>query len=67
MKPGVDYVDNLKNNEPATDFVALSPQADELITGLMERKIIAVKGYVRISKLGRECEVKAYFRRKNVA
>ncbi len=24
MKPGVDYVDNLKDNEPATDFVALS-------------------------------------------
>lgn len=67
MKPGVDYVDNLKENEPGTDFVALSKQADELITGLMEGNIIAVKGSVRTSKLGKEHEVKAYFRRKSVA
>ena len=31
MKPGVDYVDNLKDNEPITDFVALSKNADDLI------------------------------------
>lgn len=67
MKPGFDYVDNLKDNEPGTDFVALSKPADELITGLMEGKIIAVNGSVRTSKLGKEYEVKAYFRRKSVA
>lgn len=64
MTPGIDYVDNLNPNEPCTDFVALSPAADELITGLMEGKIIAVRGYVAKSKLGNEYTVEAYFRRK---
>ncbi|MEB3279407.1 MAG: hypothetical protein VKK42_10865 [Lyngbya sp.] len=64
MEPGIDYVDNLKPNEPCTDFVALSPRADELITGLMEGKIIAISGYIRTSKLGNQSSVKAHFRRK---
>ncbi|MBD0389577.1 MAG: hypothetical protein ICV54_24510 [Nostoc sp. C3-bin3] len=62
MKPGIDYVDSLGENEPATDFVALSQKADQLITGLMEGKIIAIDGYVAKSKLGKEYEVKAHFR-----
>jgi hypothetical protein len=64
MEPGIDYVDNLNSNEPCTDFVALSPEADELMTGLMEGKIIAVRGYVAKSKLYNEYTVKAHFRRK---
>lgn len=64
MKPGIDYVDNLRDNEPATDFVALSEKADQLITGLMQGKIIAINGYVAKSKLGKEYEVKAHFRRQ---
>jgi len=64
MKPGIDYVDNLKDNEPATDFVALSLRADELITGLMEGKIIAINGHVRKDKQGNPYQVKAYFRRR---
>ncbi|MBH8566787.1 hypothetical protein I8748_32350 [Nostoc sp. CENA67] len=67
MKPGIDYVDDLGDTEPATDFVALSKRADELITGLMEGKIIAVSGYLAKSKTGREYEVKAYYKRKSVA
>lgn len=67
MEPGIDYVDNLGDNEPATDFVALSQNADQLITGLMEGKIIAISGYVRTSKLGKEYEVKAHFRPKTAA
>lgn len=62
MEPGRDYVDNLNDNEPATDFVALSERADELLTGLMEGKIVAVSGHVRKSKLGNEFDVKPHFR-----
>jgi hypothetical protein len=65
MRPGIDYVDNLKDNEPATDFVALTEKADQLITGLMEGKIIAVSGYARKRKDGSEYEVKAYYKRKS--
>lgn len=64
MKPGKDYVDNLKSNEPNTDFVALSEQADELIRGLMEGKIIVISEHSRVSKLGNSYTVKAHFRRK---
>ena len=67
MKPGIDYVDNLKDNEPSTDFVALSERADQLITGLMDGKIIAIGGHVRKSKSGKEYEVKAYFRQKKAS
>ena len=65
MKPGEDYVDNLKSNEPNTDFVALSEKADELIRGLMEGKIIVVKEHTRVSKSGNTHTVKAYFRRND--
>ena len=60
MRPGIDYVDNLKDNEPSTDFVALSKEADELIIGLMEGKIIAINGHVRKSRNGTEYQVKAH-------
>lgn len=62
MEPGVDYVDNLRDNEPATDFVALSKEADDLLTGIMEGKIVAVKAHSRKSKLGNGFEVEAHFR-----
>lgn len=65
MRPGIDYVDNLRDNEPSTDFVALTKEADELITGLMEGKIIAISGYVRTSKNGFEYQVQAHFRKKS--
>lgn len=61
MKAGEDYVDNLKDNEQSTDFVCLSAQADELLRGLMEGKIIAVKAHSRVSKLGNSFSVKPYF------
>lgn len=64
MKPGIDYVDNLKDNEPITDFVALSQRADDLILGLLNGKIIAVKKHSRVSKLGKEFMVEAHFRKK---
>ena len=62
MEPGVDYEDNLRDNEPATDFVALSERADDLLTGLMKGKIVAVSAHSRVSKVGNEFEVKAHFR-----
>lgn len=64
MEPGVDYVDNLRDNEPGTDFVTLTKQADELIKGLMEGKIIVIKEHNRVSKLGNTYTVKPHFRRK---
>jgi len=65
MKPGVDYVDNLNDNEPITDFVALSKKADDLIQGLLTGKIVAISEHSRVSKLGKETSVKAHFRKKS--
>lgn len=65
MRPGIDYVDNLRDNEPSTDFVALTKQADDLITGLMEGKIVAISGHIRKSKNGVEYQVQAHFRKKS--
>ncbi|MFB2837605.1 hypothetical protein [Floridanema evergladense] len=64
MKPGVDYVDNLKDNERCTDFVALSTKADDLIRGLLNGEIIAISQHSRVSKSGNTFTVKAHFRRK---
>ncbi|MGA9382990.1 MAG: hypothetical protein WBV73_29870 [Phormidium sp.] len=64
MKPGVDYVDNLKDNERCTDFVALSKKADDLIRGLLNGEIIAISGHTRSSKLGNIVTVKAHFRKR---
>ena len=65
MKPGVDYVDNLNDNEPITDFVALSKKADDLIQGLLTGKIVAISEYSKVSKLGKDFSVKAHFRKKS--
>ncbi len=65
MQPGVDYVDNLKDNEPITDFVALSKKADDLIQGLLTGKIVAIPEHSRVSKLGKDFSVKAHFRKKS--
>jgi hypothetical protein len=62
MRPGVDYVDNLNDNEPGTDFVALSEEADDLLRGIMEGRIVAISAHSRVSKLGNEFKVKAHFR-----
>jgi hypothetical protein len=63
MIPGIDYVDNLSNTERSADFVALSQEADELLTGLMQGKIIAISEHSRVSKLGNEHRVKAHFKK----
>ena len=65
MKPGVDYVDNLRDNERCSDFVALSKQADDLIRGLLEGKIIAISEHSRVSKQGNIFTVKVHFRKKS--
>lgn len=65
MQPGVDYVDNLNDNEPITDFVALSKKADDLIQGLLTGKIVAISEHSRVSKLGKDFSVKAHFRKKS--
>ncbi|MBD2181372.1 hypothetical protein H6S82_31885 [Planktothrix sp. FACHB-1355] len=64
MKPGIDYVDNLRDNERSADFVALSKEADDLIIGLLNGKIIAITQHSRVSKLGNKFTVKAHFRKK---
>lgn len=63
MKPGIDYVDNLADNAPISDFVALSKQADDLLIGLMEGKIVAISAHTRVSKLGNEYVVRGHFRK----
>ncbi|MGL4497884.1 MAG: hypothetical protein ACRCU2_02385 [Planktothrix sp.] len=62
MKPGVDYVDNLSDNEQSTDFVALSAKADDLIQGLLTGKVVAVSAHSRVNKSGNQFMVKAHFR-----
>ena len=62
LEPGLDYVDNLKDNEQCTDFVALSGRADDLIQGLLTGKIVAISQHSRVSKLGNQFTVKAHFR-----
>ncbi|MDH6098291.1 hypothetical protein NWP21_05440 [Anabaenopsis sp. FSS-46] len=62
MKPGVDYVDDLGDTEPITDFVALSQKADDLLQGLLNGQIVAISEHSRISKLGNQFTVKAHFR-----
>lgn len=67
MQPGIDYVDDLRENEPSTDFVILSKEADDLITGLMDGRVIAISGHVRKSKNGSEYQVQAHFRRNKAS
>lgn len=62
MKAGVDYEDNLRENEPSTDFVALSDRADDLLQGLLKGEIVAVSAHVRTSKLGNQFTVSAHYR-----
>lgn len=64
MKPGIDYVDNLRDNEPSTDFVTLTSEADELIRGLMDGNIIAISEHSRTKGNGDKYEVKAHLRKK---
>lgn len=64
MSPGIDYVDNLKDNEQSTDFVALSKEADNLLIGLLTGKIIAISQHSKVSKSGKGFSVKAHFRKK---
>jgi hypothetical protein len=53
MKPGVNYEDDLNDNEPGTEFVVLSKEADDLLGGLMEGRIVAISAHVRKSKSGK--------------
>jgi hypothetical protein len=64
MQPGIDYVDNLRDNEPSTDFVILTNEADDIITGLMDGKILAISGHIRKNRDGTEYQVQAHFRKK---
>ncbi len=64
MKPGIDYVDNLRDNEPSTDFVTLTNEADELIRGLMNGNIIAISAHSRTKSNGDNYEVQAHLRKK---
>ncbi len=63
MQPDKDYVDNLNDNEPASDFVICSQEANDLIKDLLEGRVIVVKEHTRVSKKGKTFTVKAYFKR----
>ncbi|MEM8642234.1 MAG: hypothetical protein AAGG51_25980 [Cyanobacteria bacterium P01_G01_bin.54] len=65
MQPDVDYVDNLSATERATDFVVLTTEADELITSLLEGKIVVVQAHTRKDSQGNVYAVKAHFRKKS--
>jgi hypothetical protein len=64
MVPGTDYVDNLRDNEPSTDFVTLTSAADELITGLMNGSVIAISAHSRTNSNGDKYEIQAHLRKK---
>ncbi|MEI6445271.1 MAG: hypothetical protein WCO29_19625 [Nostocales cyanobacterium ELA583] len=63
MIPGVDYEDNLRDNEPAADFVILSDRANVLMKDLLDGKITIVKEHSRVSKTGNTYTVQAHYRR----
>jgi hypothetical protein len=65
MKPGIDYVDSLKENEECTDFVTLSQDADNLLIGLLNGKIVVVREHSRVNKKGNSYTVNAHFRKKS--
>ncbi len=65
MKPGEDFIDNLRDNEPSADFVVCSERANLLVKALMENRVSVVREHTRISKTGREYTVQAHFRVKN--
>lgn len=63
MQPNKDYLNNLNDNEPGSDFVICSPEANDLIKDLLEGRVIVVKEHTRVSKSGKTFTVKAYFKR----
>lgn len=63
MQPGKDYLNNLNDNEPASDFVICSLEANDLIKDLLEGRVVVVKEHTRVSKNGKTFTVKAYFKR----
>ena len=63
MKPGEDYEDSLRPNEPCADFVIYSKEANDLVKNLLSGKVTVVKEHTRISKTGKTFIVKAYFKK----
>jgi len=63
MKAGEDYEDNLRDNEPAADFVIKSEKANQLIKDLLEGRITVVKEHTRTSKNGTSFVVQAHYRK----
>lgn len=63
MRPGIDYEDNLRSNEPASDFVIYSEEANNLIKDLLAGNITVVKEHTRVYKSGRIVKIDAHYRR----
>ncbi|KOR35632.1 hypothetical protein AM228_17060 [Planktothricoides sp. SR001] len=63
MIPGVDYKDDLRDNEPCADFVILSEKANNLMKDLLDGKITVVKEHTRVSKTGNTYTVNAHYRK----
>ncbi|MGB3207026.1 MAG: hypothetical protein WBB28_18735 [Crinalium sp.] len=63
MKPGKDYEDNLRVNEPGSDFVIYSKEANDLVKDLLEGRITVVKEHTKVSKTGKVFTVQAHFKK----
>ncbi|MFS0513329.1 hypothetical protein ACEYW6_01110 [Nostoc sp. UIC 10607] len=61
LKPGIDYEDELRDKEPASDFVIKSKEANDLIQDLLNGRIVVRKEHTRISKHGNQYTVNAHF------
>lgn len=63
MVPGEDYEDNLRPNEPGSDFVIYSEEANTLIKELLAGNVTVVKEHTRVYKSGKTVTVKAHFKK----
>lgn len=63
MKPGIDYEDNLRPNEPGADFVIYSEEANNLIKDILAGNITVVREHTRVYKSGKTVIIDAHYRR----
>ncbi|MBD2088708.1 hypothetical protein H6F67_02380 [Microcoleus sp. FACHB-1515] len=63
MIPGEDYEDNLRSNEPGSDFVVYSKEANDLIKELLAGNITVVREHTRVLQSGKTITVKAHFKK----
>jgi hypothetical protein len=63
MKPGIDYEDKLRPNEPCSDFVIYSEEANNLLKDLLAGNITVVCEHTRVFKSGKVITIDAHYRK----